>query len=98
MNKGVFGISIDEGVVRENIGVLSEVEGDLGTVEETTFGVEEGEVIGEVGGGWDETLEVKGMEGFACNQISLGYTSFEKVAEGLNLKGVHALHGNSRCG
>jgi len=94
MDKGVFCISIDEGVVRENIGVLSEVEGGLGTVEGTTFGVEEGEVVGEVGGGWDERLEVKGMEGFACYEVSLGYANFEKVAKGLNLKGVHALHRN----
>jgi len=76
MDKGVFGICIDEDVVRENIGVLSEVKGDLSTVEGTTFGVEKGEVVGEVGGGWDERLEVKGMEGFACYEISLGYASF----------------------
>jgi len=78
--------------------VLSEVEGDLGTVEGTTFRVEEGEVVEEVGGGWDERLEEKGMEGFACYEISLGYASFEKVAESLNLKGVHALHWIWRCG
>ena len=94
VDKGVFGICIDEGVVRENIGVLSEVEGGLGSVEGTTFGVEEGEVVGEVGGGWDERLEVKGMEGFACYEVSLSYASFQKVAEGLNLKAWELGHLN----
>ena len=51
MDKGVFGIGIDEGVVGEDIGVLGEVEGSLGFVEGATFGVEEGEVIGQVGVG-----------------------------------------------
>lgn len=94
MDKGVFGIGIDEGVVGEDIGVLGEVEGSLGIVEGATFGVEEGEVIGQVGGGWDEGLEVKGMEGFASYEVPLGYAGFEKVAEGLKLKRECALHGN----
>ena len=46
VDKGVFGIGIDEGVVGEDIGVLGEVEGSLGIVEGATFGVEEGEVVG----------------------------------------------------
>lgn len=44
----VFDAGVDDGIVGEDIGVVSEAEGGSGIVEGAAFGVEEGEVVGEV--------------------------------------------------
>lgn len=60
-----FGIGIDDGVEGEDIGVWGFFEGLAGVGELAAFGVEEDEVVGEVGGAGDEGLDEKSVEGFA---------------------------------
>lgn len=68
-----FSIGGDDGVVGEDIGVVSSGEGVAGGEEAARIGVEEDEVVGNVGGRRNEGLEVEGVEGFACRKVSLGY-------------------------
>lgn len=51
--------------------------------EATRFRVEKDEVVGEVGGGRDEGLDVEGVEGLASEEVFLGYACFQKVTKGL---------------
>lgn len=57
------------------------VEGGAGGGQAAAFGVEKDEVVGEISGGRDDGLEVDGVEGFAGEQIPVGYGVLEEVAE-----------------
>lgn len=53
-----FGIGGDDGVEGEDIGEGGGGEGVASGGEAAALGVEEDEVVGEVGGGWDERFDV----------------------------------------
>ena len=60
------------------------VEGLASRGKATTFGVEEDEVVGEVGGRRDEEgLDIQGMKRFARYQVPVGDASFQYVAKAL---------------
>lgn len=58
MGQRLFGIGGDDDIEGEDIGVRRGVEGFPGKGETAAFGVEESEVVGNVGKVWDERLDV----------------------------------------
>lgn len=68
LDKGVFNISINDGVVGEHIAVFGDIESGYSIGEGATFGVEKGEVVGNVDGRRNVVLGfyVYGVQGFAC--------------------------------
>lgn len=57
------------------------VEHLAGEIELAASGVEEDQVVGEVGVGRDEGLEVEGVEAAAGGEVSVGDTIFEQIAK-----------------
>lgn len=70
-----FRVGSNDGVEGEDVGVWGGVEGMAGGGEAAAFGVEEDEVVGEVGGGWED-FDVEGLERFACYEVLFGYACF----------------------
>lgn len=57
------------------------VEHLAGEIELAASGVEEDQVVGEVGVGRDEGLEVEDVEAAAGGEVSVGDTIFEQIAK-----------------
>lgn len=79
----VAGIGGEEGVVGEDVWLGDFVERAAGERELATFGVQEDEVVGEVGGGGHGGLDVEAVQGAAGGEVSASDAGLQEVAEAL---------------
>lgn len=95
------GVGGEQGVVGEDVGLGDFVERLVGEGEVAAMGIEEDEVVGEVGGGRDVGLEEEAVEGAAGSEVTAGDAELYEVAEAeiggseleeVGLEAVHSKH------